>query len=180
MILKMKKMKKYILTSLILFASTAISAQVAIGKETINGTSTILDFYDAADNFRGILLPAVDEAPASLTADNNGTFLFDVSDKKLKMYENGIWVELSGEGDDTNLIVNTTDENTQEQGVIIGADTSSAKGVLVLEAADKAVILPKIANPHTTVKSPYPGMMCYDTASKSLAVFDGKVWNYWK
>jgi hypothetical protein len=57
---------------------------------------------------------------------------------------------------------------------------SNAKGVLVLESADKAMILPKITNPHTTVKNPYPGMMCYDLTSKSLAVFDGANWNYWK
>ncbi|WP_322969496.1 hypothetical protein [Faecalibacter sp. LW9] len=176
-------MKKYIITSILLFAGTLVSAQVAIGKETINGTSTILDFYDAADNFRGIILPAVNDTSAALAANtiaNNGTFLFDRTDKKVKMYENGAWVELSEEGDYANLIVNTSDENNQEQGVIIGSETSEAKGVLVLESADKAVILPKIANPHATVNSPYPGMMCYDTASKSLAVFDGSVWNYWK
>src|SRR5690606_21318188 len=173
-------MKKIINSIIFLSLATFVSAQVAIGKEEINGTSTILDFYDGTDNFRGIILPAVDEAPASLTTDNNGTFLFDVSDKKLKMYENDTWVELSDEGDDTNLIVNTTDENNEDEGVIIASEASEAKGLLVLESTDKAVILPKIANPHTTVKSPYPGMMCYDTASKSLAVFDGSLWNYWK
>ena len=173
-------MKKYILTSLVLFAAIAANGQVAIGKEDINGSSTILDFYDGADNFRGIILPAVESAPTDLTAANNGTFLFDTSDNKVKMFENEIWIDLSEEGDDTNLQINSSDENNQEQGVIIGSETSQAKGVLVLESADKALILPKIANPHTTVKSPYPGMMCYDTVSKSLAVFDGSVWNYWK
>src|SRR5690606_3347066 len=156
-----------------------VTAQVAIGKETISGTSTLLDFYDAADNLRGIILPAVD-AVSALNADNNGTFLFDRSDKKLKMYENNIWIELSEEGNDSNLEINLTNENNQDQGVIIGSETSDAKGVLVLESPEKAMILPKITNPHTAVKSPYPGMICYDTASKSLAVFDGEVWNYWR
>lgn len=173
-------MKKYIITSLVLFAAIAANGQVAIGKEDINGSSTILDFYDGANNFRGIILPAVQATPTSLSAANNGTFLFDVSEKKIKMYENGTWIDLSEEGDITNLEVNTSDENNQEQGVIIGSETSEAKGVLVLESTDKAMILPKISNPHETVKSPYPGMMCYDTVSKSLAIFDGKVWNYWK
>lgn len=171
-------MKKYILTSLVLFAAIAANGQVAIGKENINGSSTILDFYDGADNFRGIILPAVESAPTDLTAANNGTFLFDTSDNKVKMFENEIWVELSDEGDSTAIPVNTSDETGD--GVIIGSETTDADGVLVLESADKAMILPKIANPHTTVKSPYPGMMCYDTVSKSLAVFDGSVWNYWK
>lgn len=171
-------MKKYILTSLVLFAAIAANGQVAIGKENINGSSTILDFYDGADNFRGIILPAVESAPTDLTAANNGTFLFDTSDNKVKMFENEIWVELSDEGDSTAIPVNTSDETGD--GVIIGSETTDADGVLVLESADKAMILPKIANPHTTVKSPYPGMMCYDTVSKTLAVFNGEVWNYWK
>lgn len=175
--IKMNVSKKYITITIMLFASLAVSAQVAIGKETINGTSTLLDFEDSASNFRGIILPAVDAAP-TLGADNNGTFLFDTSDNKVKMFENEIWVELSDEGDSTAIPVNTSDETGD--GVIIGSETTDADGVLVLESADKAMILPKIANPHTTVKSPYPGMMCYDTVSKTLAVFNGEVWNYWK
>ena len=166
-----------------LMLTALVNAQVAIGKESINGTSTLLDFYDQADNFRGIILPAVDNinnALATTPANNNGTFLFDKSDSKIKMYENGAWVVLSDEGNKTQIVNNTTTENTQNQGVIIGSDTSNAKGVLVLESADKALILPHIAKPHETVKSPYPGMMCYDTEGKVLAVFDGKVWNYWK
>ncbi|WP_148043492.1 hypothetical protein [Chryseobacterium sp. G0240] len=62
----------------------------------------------------------------------------------------------------------------------MGASTSSAPGVLVLESANKALILPKVAAPHLNVKNPYPGMICYDTASKSMAVFDGLKWSYWK
>ena len=168
---------------MLLFVAATLNAQVAIGKESTNGNSTLLDFYDLTDNFRGIILPAVDNvsnALSSVSSNNNGTFLFDKSDKKLKMYENDTWVDLSDEGDDTNLLVNTSNENSQQQGVIIGSEISDAKGVLVLESNDKALILPKIANPHTTVKTPYPGMMCYDTVGKVLAVFDGKVWNYWR
>ena len=37
-----------------------------------------------------------------------------------------------------------------------------------------------IGYPHLNVKSPYPGMMCFDTVSNTLAVFDGENWNYWK
>ncbi|WP_353117470.1 hypothetical protein [Myroides odoratus] len=53
-------------------------------------------------------------------------------------------------------------------------------GIVVLEGSTKALVLPKIMNPHLTVKSPYPGMMCYDSNRKALAVFDGVLWNYWK
>lgn len=62
----------------------------------------------------------------------------------------------------------------------MGAKESAADGVLVLESTNRALVLPHVTNPHLTVKSPYPGMMCYDTVKKAVAVFDGTVWNYWK
>lgn len=48
------------------------------------------------------------------------------------------------------------------------------------ESTDKAMILPRIKAPHLNVKSPYPGMMCYDTETQSVALFDGRFWNYWR
>lgn len=168
----------FIISALCSLASYA-SGQVAINKENITGTSTVLDFNNTTGNSKGIILSSVDSAPV-LTANNNGTFLFDKTDKKIKMYENNTWTALSNIGDSSQIIPNPSAESGSNQGVIIGKNTSSAIGVLVLESQDKAVLLPQINTPHTTVKSPYPGMMCYDTASKSLAVFDGSSWNYWK
>lgn len=186
-------MTKYITTLFVVFAAYTANAQVSIGgKQSVEGTSTLLDFNSNTSgnkvegtgaNSQGIILPAVTDNTKALAAaatHNNGTFLFDKSDSKVKMYENDKWVELSDAGITTQITDNTSAESTQNQGAIIGSPTSDAKGVLVLESADKAVILPRIANPHTTVKSPYPGMICYDTVSKSLAVFNGEVWNYWK
>lgn len=168
-------MKNTFIIGVLCSLASYASGQVAIEKENITGTSTILDFDSTAGNSKGIILPSIDNIPI-LTADNNGTFLFDKTDRKVKMYENNTWIALSNTGSSSQIIPNTSVESG---GVIIGKSTSNAKGVLVLESSDKAIILPKIMNPHTTVKSPYPGMMCYDTASKSLAVFDGSNWNYW-
>lgn len=168
---------KTIFFSLILLGTVfSASAQVAIGKENVVGTSTLLDFES---NFRGIILPAVSmtDVPA-LDQNNNGTFLFDLETQTVQMFENEIWIPLSDEGDSSSITLNTSDETGE--GVIIGSETTDALGVLVLESSDKAMILPKISNPHLTVKSPYPGMICYDTASKTFALFDGVVWNYWK
>ena len=69
-----------------------------------------------------------------------------------------------------------------EQGTvaIMGASTSSASGVLVLEATNKALVLPKVANAETEIKSPVAGTMVYDKWSKSLAIFDGVKRNFWK
>lgn len=176
-------MKKtiYILSAMLI--TTGFQAQVAIGKQSINGASTILDFNDNAANTNGIILPAISSPATALapnTANNNGTFIYDKSDYKAKMYQNGTWVNLSDTGEGAALAPNTNASAEQGKGVIIGAENSNAKGVLILESASKAMILPKVANPATQVKSPYPGMICYDTTSMSLAIFDGKVWNYWK
>lgn len=178
-------MKKYITSTFVLLAMISANAQVSIGgKQVVEGASTILDFNSTTSNTKGIILPAVDNLTKALpntnTPNNNGTFLFDKSESKLKMFEKNDWVLLSDTGDKTKLILNTTDESSNEQGAIIGSPTSAAKGVLILESPNKAMILPRINTPHTNVKSPYAGMMCYDTASKSLAVFDGAKWNYWK
>lgn len=177
-------MKKIIFATLLSLIAINLPAQVAIGKTSITNTSSILEFDNAMTNRKGIILSAVDNvnnALASTPASNNGTFLFDKSDNRVKMYENNMWVSLSDmAGNSSSIISNTTNETSSNQGAIIGASTAQAKGVLVLESANKAMILPWIQNPHTAVKNPYPGMLCYDTASRTLAVYDGSVWNYWK
>ncbi|WP_246034270.1 hypothetical protein [Empedobacter tilapiae] len=194
-------MKKIIITFILLISSQAFS-QVSIGKSEVE-KGGLLDFGN--DNL-GIILPAVKELPKNPTS---GTFLFDTEDKKVKVYyeytnqnneEKEEWLELSDEGSleiqqgkngagenidvTTKRVLNTTVE--EGDGVIIGDidangnAPSGATGILVLEAIDKALILPKIEDPHLTIKSPTAGTMVFDTKSKSLAVFDGKVWNYWK
>lgn len=170
-------MKRFLMLSILgLGLANMTNAQTAIEKKTVGSASAVLDF--AAGTTKGIILPAVESLP---TTPVNGTFLFDAraAEKKIKMYQNGVWVELSGVGSTTNLVPysGTTDNGKQ---TVIGAHATTADGVVVLESADKALVLPHVANPHLTVKSPYAGMMCYDTNRKALAVFDGVVWNYWK
>jgi hypothetical protein len=170
-------MKRFLMLSILgLGLVNMTNAQTAIEKKTVSSASAVLDF--ATGTTKGIILPAVENLP---TTPANGTFLFDArtAEKKIKMYQNGAWVELSGVGSTTNLVPysGTTDNGKQ---TVIGARTTTVDGVVVLESADKALVLPHVANPHLTVKSPYAGMMCYDTVRKSLAVFDGVVWSYWK
>lgn len=168
-------------TAVLLFSifSFSLHAQIAIGKQNINGTQTILDFDDSPGNTSGIVLPALTSRPV-LTANNNGTFILDKSDRIVKMYENNTWKSLTDQGDIT--VVNSNNNTSSETSgkVIIGDETSTAAGVLVLESTNKAMILPKVANPHINVRNPYPGMMCYDTVSRSLAVYNGTKWSYWK
>lgn len=187
-------MNKIIYTTILISLAILTNAQVSIGgKKSVEGTSTILDFNSPLsanttsttnDNTNGIILPAVNNTSKVLPINdlfhNNGTFLFDKSDNKVKMYQNNEWVTMSKSGNSSKIIDNTSIDSDKSIGVIMGSSTSNAKGILILESSDKALILPRIANPDQNVKSPYVGMICYDTVDKSLAVFDGINWNYWK
>jgi hypothetical protein len=178
--------KLIILTILSICYSINMNAQTANEKRTVSSPSSLLDF--AAGTTKGIILPAVEIMPVSPA---NGTFLFDKTSQIVKMYQNGAWVNLSGVGSNAAIVPysGTVDNGKQ---TIIGSRTTkivdglgnyvdgAVDGVVVLESPNKALVLPHVANPQLTVKSPYPGMMCYDTVSKSLAVFDGKLWNFWK
>lgn len=166
-------MKNIILLIGFLFTGIA-NAQVAIGKESVDGDG-ILDF--AANTTNGIMVPIVTTLPNDAVA---GTILMDKNDKIIKMKDNSTWVALSDAGSVNNITFNTNAEVPGPNRVIIGNSATAVSGVLVLESTDKALILPKIADPHINVKSPYPGMVCYDTVSKTMAVFDGLKWSYWK
>ena len=153
------------------------------------------DIRELSLNYKGIILPIIELSSTGLYTD--GTFAVDKNDKKIKIFGDGEWLPLSDEGSfdaitdkelgkeiSTAVIFNTSNE--VGGGVVIGTPNSngevatSAEGVLVLEAEDQALILPRVPDPHLNIASPVAGTMCYDTVSKSLAIFDGVVWNYWK
>lgn len=170
-----RTMKKNRLTTLFfLFLFTQIKAQVIIAEESNYPTditeSSLLQFED--DTSKGIILPANNTEPENSA---NGTIIFDRLSERVKMFENEKWVNLSDTGKAPALL----NENDLGKGVIIGADTSMADGVLVLESSDKALVLPRINNVNTDVINPYPGMICYDLATKTVTIFDGIQWNYW-
>ena len=190
---------KNIFITLSIFLSTCAFAQVAIGKASVN-PSVSLEFYDNADNVRGIILPWVDgvsnTAPFITNSPIteivvNGTLVYDTSDKKVKVkYATG-WRDLSKDATGTTvdpitsidgLSLQTPRNELAEAKVQIGGnpDTDTTPGILVLADTNKAMVLPKVASPHLTIINPAPGMMAYDTTSKQLAVFNGTVWSFWK
>lgn len=196
-------MHKLIISAFILL-STLANAQVAIGKTNVTNATVSLEFgvSDATNGYKGILLPWVSTVAgtpnASYTGLSNpvdGTIIFDVSDKKVKYRKAGAWSDLSKNeittvngiaNYDTTGIINTTlQDNLTENStakVMIGGDpsTDATTGVLVLADTNKAMILPKMASPHLNIQNPPAGMMAYDTSAKQLAVFNGKVWSFWK
>lgn len=151
---------------------TAIDAQVAIGKETFTNSSVLLEFSTEA---KGIILPSVDSAPGAA----GGTFVFNTADRSVQVFQNTGWTLLT----DSNqgLAHPYTNSGTETgTGIIIGAAASAKPGVLVMESTAKAMVLPKVANPHLNLRGAVAGTMVYDTASSAMAVYDGVQWSYWK
>ena len=74
-------MKNIVATLSLLFATT-LSAQVAIGKATVSSPAVSLEFYDNADNTRGIILPWV-TSTAAVTGAVNGTLVYNTADRKV-------------------------------------------------------------------------------------------------
>lgn len=171
-------MNKIYIFLLSLTISSAYS-QVALGKESISNSSVSLEF--GTEN-RGIILPWVNSA-AAVTGAVNGTLIFDSADKKVKYLKAGSWFDLTV---DTTGTVDTSLQNTLSElpssTVAIGktAASNTTPGILVLTDNDKAMVLPKVANPHLNIVNPSAGMMVYDTENKQLAVFNGAVWSFWK
>ncbi|MCQ4142453.1 hypothetical protein [Chryseobacterium sp. EO14] len=171
-------MKKSILLATILL-STCASSQVAVGKSSVTNNSVSLEF--GSDN-RGIVLPWVTSAGAVAGAVN-GTLIFDISDKKVKVKYASGWKDLSVDSTgtvDTSLQDNKTENNNAKVEITSGVNISSTPGILVLADSNKAMILPKVATPHLNIINPAAGMMAYDTVNDQLAVFNGTVWSFWK
>lgn len=174
-------MKKMITLSAI-FLYKIFFAQVIFGDAigtAANKTSVLLEF--ANTNNKGIILPYVKSLPSAATP---GTLLLDASNssKARIKYYNGAWQDLSGKDGNmgTVLTQQTNDiENTNAK-VIIGSNTSSADGVLVLESVTKAMIIPIVSDVNN-IPSPSPGMMVYinKIGAKRLAFFNGSVWSFW-
>ena len=79
-----------------------------------------------------------------------------------------------------SIILDNTGLLESQPATVIGATSTVAEGVLVLESNDKALTLPWVENPHLTMVAPEPGTMCFDTVSKTIAVFNGTEWSFWK
>lgn len=165
-------MKKIIFAILI---SNLSFAQVAIGKTSVT-PNAILEFPISTTNTKGIILPNV-ENTSNMTNVTPGTIVFDLATSKIK-YNDGFWKELSDFTGVSPILIPGADLPNAK--VIIGNQNTTADGVLVLDATNKALILPHIKNPTANVKSPVAGMMCYDPDKMMMCVYNGKEWFYWK
>ncbi|AZA77182.1 hypothetical protein EG347_06530 [Chryseobacterium sp. G0186] len=173
-------MKKQLLPVAILLAVTGtVKSQVAIGKPTVTNASVSLEFADTEN--RGLVLPYI-ETKTGIT--ENGTIIYDTADHKVKyLKDTGMWTDLSVDNTGTaNILIQTSKIESMTAKSVIGstATIDTTPGILILSDTNKAMILPKVASPHLNIIDPAPGMMAYDTVKQQLAVYNGKVWTFWK
>lgn len=178
---------KNIFTIILLAAITGINAQVIIGDATgtaTTKTSVLLEF--AAGQNKGLIVPYVRTLPTG-SALVGGAIILDATTAttaRMKFYNGTTWVDLSGQDANvTSSLANQPATSALETGAksIIGANSSSANGVLVLESTTKAMVLPTVLDVNN-ILSPSPGMMVYvnKTGAKRLAVYNGNKWSFWK
>jgi len=188
----MNKIISLILLSIVNFTYS----QVRIGQSSatnLSSLSVLLEFGDTKD--KGIILPYVETALAEGTAQaTGGTLIFDASTNtefKIKVKnQNAGWRDLSVQSGYTVAVANSV-KNPQTSPLadnanakaIIGSISSPADGVLVLESADKAMVLP-IVDDYKAIKNPAPGMMAFlkgiIAQEHRLIVFNGQKWTFWR
>ncbi len=185
----MKKIIATIFLGSMAFANAQVIIGDAVGTAPVK-TSVLLEF--ALGQNKGLILPYVRTMPATPT---EGTIVLDASTAttaRVKYYNsnptvgtNG-WTDLSGQ--DANVTSALANQPTELQAPelattksIIGAQTSPAEGVLILESTTKAMVLPTVADVQN-IPSPSPGMMVYinKAGAKRLAIFNGAKWSFWK
>ena len=168
-------------------------AQIIVGdvnNTSTNKTSVLMDFERT--NNRGILLPSVNSTTTISTA---GTLVLDAttpSSSEFKLKKNGTsWFSYSRNNGNASAITSNrpsiNDYSTAK--VVVGADTSTVDGALVLESTTKAMVLPVVSSLNN-IANPSPGMMVfldkntctnYSTPceDKFLAFFNGTEWSIW-
>ncbi|WP_128414265.1 hypothetical protein [Chryseobacterium sp. Leaf394] len=177
----MKKFKNVAAILFLILSADTLSAQIGIGTTNITNSSVFLEFSNEA---KGIIVPQV----TSSNGASGGTFVFDFTDKIVKVKEdknqgvNGNWTNLTNNSIPgvSHTFSNAGGDVSANNGVIIGSDSSTRIGALVLESTTKALVLPKVSNPHTALTGAIAGTIVFDTVSSTLAVYDGVNWSYWK
>lgn len=177
---------KKIISGICIGIAALSNAQMIVGDPVGTAsvkTSVLLDF--APNQNKGIILPYVRTLP---TTPAEGTLVLDATDatKARVKYYNGAWIDLSGQDANITTVLATQPtvaQMTEAAGekVIIGAASSTANGVLVLESTTKSMVLP-IVQDVQNIPSPAAGMMVYvnKAGAKRLAIYNGSKWSYWK
>jgi hypothetical protein len=176
------KMKKIFLIITIAVTGTMYSQVIigdAVGTAPANQKqSVLLEFANTND--KGIIMPYVRTLP---TNPAPGTILLDATtptSAAMKLFDGTEWKVLSGRAEISSSLTDQPSVIEEPNAkAIIGSDTSTEDGVLVLESSTKAMILPIVTDVQNIIK-PSPGMMVYVKGIKKyLAIYDGNKWAFW-
>ncbi len=188
---KNRKMKLILNICGLLLAMYSANAQVAIEKDYSGNPSVLLEFNDtrlaaktagagtisvSGDN-KTLILPVVSNINAG---SQEGTLWFDANDDKIKYKSATAVVEITDSGSDESSpksLDPTLNEIAAEQGTILGANSSSAPGILVLESTTKAMVLPVVEGVAQVI-NPEPGSIVYDRIEKAVALYNGITWTF--
>lgn len=158
-------MKHILFISIFLLFTTVSTAQVLIGNITAASSNSVsVEFGSEA---RGVLLEPID-LPTTASA---GTIIFDDNSGSLRYYDGSSWSPVT-----TGGLTNTVSNYTTTGSVIINNDHSAADGIFIIEETDKALVLPVINNGSLQIKNPVAGLLYYDSAIKSVMVYNGNNW----
>ena len=175
-------MKKIL--SVLVFTICKLSfSQVIIGDNVgtaTDKTSVLLEFSSTQN--KGIILPYITDKTGLNTP---GSMILNATiptAAKVEYYNGITWVDLSVQTANVSSYLGiqpTAKENTNAK-VVIGANTSAADGILVLESTTKAMVLPTVSS-YKNIINPAPGMMVLlnNGGIKTLAFYNGNQWSFW-
>ena len=176
-------MKKNLFFPLFFLIINTMSAQVIFGDNVgaaANKTSVLMEFSNAGN--RGLILPYITNKTGLTTP---GSIILNATTPtaaKVEYYNGTTWVDLSNQTANVSpfLAIQPVARENSNAKVVIGSSTSTADGILVLESADKAMVLPVISS-YQDIVNPAPGMMALinNGGTKILAVYNGNQWSFW-
>ncbi|GEM53150.1 hypothetical protein EB1_29400 [Empedobacter brevis NBRC 14943 = ATCC 43319] len=166
-------MKKNIVLLILLLSvsSIKVNAQIVIGDNSNSSDNKALLSFTSEN--MGVILPIINSNTEAASTGNvvktPGTIYVSRADKQVKVYmavspQNSTGLLALTPTLPTTVTLptaNTSVESTENAGVIIGSETTTQKGILVLESEEKTMVMPLIGTveqpPHKYVKNPYIG-----------------------
>jgi len=182
LILKLAKMK-YILI-LIVLLSKLVKSQIVIGDNAGVSPAHNKALLSFTSENMGIILPLINSTAEDATSNNAlkvpGVLYVSRKDRQVKVY-----MSPSPQNPDGLIALtqklpisitipseNTYSESLPNAGVIMGASTTTQKGILVLESAEKTLVLPKLGSakvsPHKSLKDPYIGTIGFSEIENAI------------
>ncbi|WDF46043.1 hypothetical protein PQ459_14175 [Chryseobacterium sp. KACC 21268] len=179
---------KNIILCLFTAVSNVLFSQVIIGDNVgtaTNKTSVLMEF--SSTQRKGIILPYLTDIS---DVNTPGSIFLRISNPttapiaKIVYYDyDGTFKDLSPEasgiGAKLKLNIQPILKENSNSKVIIGDESSTANGILVLESKTKAMVLPTVSS-YKEIVNPAPGMMVLTgVGEKTLAFFNGSKWSFW-